>query len=187
MIEDRDGNPSKARKISHVSLTEHAARENETAVVVGNFVSKNAINRSGLLSGIEHTEGVASLPSHLSPEDVKLWETASLVSADFPTAEVVTVLKVRVSFNSAFCAGIGHHGWPAIPVCASTRYASTLKSTKPSLKYTFLFLCVEASVWLARWLSVYVCPCLPASSTSSVFANTASSNALRCRVVFISF
>lgn len=95
--EGTDAAPTESRKRSYVALAENLenTQEEESLVVIGNCVSANAIRRSGLLSGIESTEGIASLPSQLSPEDVKLWETSYLVDIELPLDELVTVLKVR--------------------------------------------------------------------------------------------
>lgn len=62
--------------------------------MIGRRVSDQVINRSGLLSGIQNTTGVASLPSHLSPEDVQLWQTACAVDVDMSMDELIKVVKV---------------------------------------------------------------------------------------------
>lgn len=72
-----------------------ATLQNGNAVMIGNRMTEAAIKRSEVLSGIEHTEGLASLPAQLSPEDVRLWQTACSVDFEVSLDEIVTVLKVR--------------------------------------------------------------------------------------------
>lgn len=87
----------KKRKRSCVALADNSDVANiENPGLIGNVLSERAIRRSALLSGIETTEGLASLPPQLSPEEVKLWETAYLVHANLLTDDLVTVLKVRL-------------------------------------------------------------------------------------------
>lgn len=89
---------SQGRKRSHVALTEgdSSTAIHEHAIVVGSCVTAKAVTRSGLLSGIKTTEGLASLPGKITPQDVSLWETACLVDIDFHPDELVAVLKVRL-------------------------------------------------------------------------------------------
>ena len=86
-----------------VALTECTSPPNmgHNAVVLGHCIAEDTIARSPLLAGIRHTEGRADLPHNISPEDVKLWETAVQMRAwgmqsPLGLPQLVTVLKVRV-------------------------------------------------------------------------------------------
>lgn len=100
MADADDSSTANPRKRKCVTLAQHDVStdsyEKEGIIVIGSQVSQVAVRRSALLSGMEHTEGLASLPAHLSPEDVNLWNTACTVSLDLTADELVTVLKVRM-------------------------------------------------------------------------------------------
>lgn len=94
---DANGETSNGRERSYAALVEEASfGDQESSVVIGHIVSENAISRSALLSGIADTctEGLASLHSQLSLEEVKLWETAYVADVAFSPLDLVTILKV---------------------------------------------------------------------------------------------
>lgn len=70
------------------------SNDDDDAVVVGVRVSRKVVRRSGLLAGIKDTEGLASLPAGLCPQDVKLWETACTFNIETRVDELVTILQV---------------------------------------------------------------------------------------------
>lgn len=100
---DANGATASCHKRAYAALMESTGShmEQEIPVVIGRCVSENAISRSGLLSGIGDTEGLASLPSQLSSDEVKLWETAYVIDVDLSPHDLATVLKVRASTVSA--------------------------------------------------------------------------------------
>lgn len=81
---------------SLVALTEDTNDEGltEHSIVIGHCVRHEAAIRSDVLSGIGDTEGLATLPGLLSPEDIQLWQTACVVECHLSTSELVTVAKV---------------------------------------------------------------------------------------------
>ena len=100
MADSSDDVQPPARKKTCVALARNAEAAPSTtedhAIVVGDCISAEAVKRSGLLSGIGSTSGLASLPSHISPADVKLWETACCCgyAEDIPTDELTTLVQV---------------------------------------------------------------------------------------------
>lgn len=82
---------------SLVALTEETTDENSTehSIVIGHCLRQEAAVRSDVLSGIGDTEGLATLPGLLSPEDIQLWQAACVVECHLSTTELVTVAKVR--------------------------------------------------------------------------------------------
>lgn len=95
-----EGEGSPANKKLCVALAQNAdaAISNAEAnpIVIGTRISDRIAKRSGLLSGIGSTSGLASLPPHISPEDVKLWEAACSCgdTTSIPTGELVTLVQV---------------------------------------------------------------------------------------------
>lgn len=88
------------RKRDCIALVEEdvngISRAEDNPLVVGRLVHDISSLRSGLLSGIRGTTGVASLPGHLSPEDILIWQTACSVSnAKMRIDELATVIQVR--------------------------------------------------------------------------------------------
>lgn len=83
---------------SLVTLTEETPEhaDGDTPVVFGNHVRQEAARRSGVLSGVGNTHGLAELPGQLSPDDIRLWEAACLVDCEPSTSELVTILKVFI-------------------------------------------------------------------------------------------
>lgn len=80
-----------------VTLTEEMPEvDDSTSVVIGNLVRSDVACRSDVLSGVRNTNGLAGLPGHLRPEDVHLWQTACLVDCEPSTAQLITILKVRL-------------------------------------------------------------------------------------------
>lgn len=86
-------------KRSYVTLAQNADslshHEQSEAVVIGNRVSEKAVRRSGLLSGLAETEGLASLPARLSSDDIQLWEAAYVMNVDMSSEDLAAVLHVR--------------------------------------------------------------------------------------------
>lgn len=91
--------PYKSRKVSptRVTLTEtpKAAIYGRDGVLIGSSLTDNAIRRSGLLSGIEATDGLATVPGHISPQEIQPWRSACSVDFDYHLDELVAVVKVR--------------------------------------------------------------------------------------------
>lgn len=91
--------PGACRKRSHVvlagELQDLASNGSGHAVVAGRCISREGLKRSRLLSGLGDTEGLAPLPGNISPEDIKMWDTAVLFNTKLCPDELVAVLKVR--------------------------------------------------------------------------------------------
>ena len=96
MADEPEVTPAGTKKRRFIALADDNNQQDESKapVVVGNRISEAAIRRSGLLDGIESTDGLASLPSTISPADVKLWESAYLLQVTPPLPELIAVLKV---------------------------------------------------------------------------------------------
>lgn len=96
MVDVQDGVSLASRKRTYVTLIDHqeSQMQPENDIVIGYRVKAAAVKRSDLLSGIEHAEGLASLPAQVTPEDIQLWQTACAVDFRLPLDELVTVLKV---------------------------------------------------------------------------------------------
>lgn len=96
MVDVPDGVSLASRKRAYVTLIEDqkSRMQPKNDLVVGYRVEAAAVKRSNLLAGIEHTEGLASLPAQVTPEDIQLWQTACAVDFRLPLDELVTVLKV---------------------------------------------------------------------------------------------
>lgn len=79
-----------------VALTDDLPGEVEAKapMLVGRRVRIEATRHSDLLHGIQDTGGEAQLPSHLSPEDVQLWQTACVVRHAPSSGELVTIITV---------------------------------------------------------------------------------------------
>lgn len=90
---------------SLVALTEDTNDDSSAdhSIVVGHCLRQEAAMRSDVLSGIGDTEGLATLPGLLSPEDIQLWQTACVVECQLSTPELVTVAKVCSSTPLARC------------------------------------------------------------------------------------
>lgn len=97
MSESDEGRQSKRPRLSHVTLAEDAEVDGglERMIVVGRRVHEAVAEKCGLLSGLAQADGLASLPSNLSPEDVQRWHIARLLDAVPSTDDLVTILKVR--------------------------------------------------------------------------------------------
>lgn len=80
-----------------VALTEDTNEDTSAdhSIIIGHCLRQEAAVRSDVLSGIGETEGLATLPGLLSPEDIQLWQTACVVECHLSTSELVTVAKVR--------------------------------------------------------------------------------------------
>lgn len=120
-----------SRKRSHVTLTTEATLLGGDSVIIGERVCETAAKRSELLSGLGNTEGLAQLPGHLSPADVRLWEAACTFKSDLTIEEVVRALKVcfgatpRSSLRSMpGCSGRGAS--KAKSACWSANHAKQL-------------------------------------------------------------
>lgn len=102
MADESECTPAGTRKRPFVALAENVedAEGTNSSVVIGNRVSEAAVRRSGLLDGIDITEGLASLPSNIAPADVKLWEAAYLINMTPALPELIAVLKVCSSICS---------------------------------------------------------------------------------------
>lgn len=96
MSESESSPPAKVPRRAHVTLTQgpDVAQDSTNFVVVGHRVREDVAERSGLLSGLAHVDGLASLPDDISPEDVQLWQASRLRGLDPSTDELVTIVKV---------------------------------------------------------------------------------------------
>lgn len=65
-----------------------------SSVILGTRVRLEGARRSDLLSAIGETAGEATLPGMLSVEDVRLWETACVVTCEATTDELVRIIQV---------------------------------------------------------------------------------------------
>lgn len=92
--DNQSGTPKRDR-CSNVTLLDNGIASDSftSSVILGSRVRLGAARRSGLLSAIGHTEGVADLPDGLSVEDIRLWETASVVRCTPSIDELVRILQ----------------------------------------------------------------------------------------------
>ena len=108
--------PGACRKRSHVTLAQDLqglpSNCSGHAVVAGSCISHEGLKRSRLLSGLGDTEGLAPLPGDISPEDIKLWDTAVLFNTELSPDELVTVLKVRDRAAAVFLYMLGPRSGP---------------------------------------------------------------------------
>lgn len=97
-MSESDGVQQAKRKLSQVTLTQDAGNgddDERRPIVVGHHVREDVAEKSGLLAGLPHAGGLASLPDDISPEDVQLWQASKVVNTAPSTDELVTILKVR--------------------------------------------------------------------------------------------
>lgn len=102
---DHQDGTSEPQKCENVTLIDKgiACGTVASSVILGSRVRLGAARRSGLLSAIGDTHGVAELPDGLSAEDVRLWQTASVVSCAPSTVELVKVIQVQRCLTSHAC------------------------------------------------------------------------------------
>lgn len=138
MADERSTSHSGAcRKRRHVVLADLLQGSNvegcSHAVVAGSCISPEAVKRSRLLSGLGDTEGLAPLPCELSPDEIKLWEAATLFKTKLSLDELVTVLKVRGRATALLlpdpeCTG------PGFPAASACMFIGCMPAQLPGLR-----------------------------------------------------
>lgn len=88
---------TEAKKRTYVSISEfqNDDKERKKAILVGPRLSDNAIRRSGLLTDMQGTEGLATLPANISDDEIRVWVTVCSLDVPLSTDDLVSVLKVR--------------------------------------------------------------------------------------------
>eukprot|EP00892_Ulva_mutabilis_P005623 jgi/Ulvmu1/3432/UM016_0051.1 len=92
---DQDERCAKRPRRGCVALAESSELSGvDQHVIVGDCIRGDAAERSGLLSGIVNTDGLASLPAAIRPEDVQLWQAACVLVGEPSTEELITIIRV---------------------------------------------------------------------------------------------